>query len=62
MTDSQQLWGTQTELARGNFPIAHRPLDVRVAHALAAIKRHAATVNASLDVPGRGRRDGRGDR
>jgi fumarate hydratase class II len=52
MTDSQQLWGTQTELARGNFPIAHRPLDVRVAHALAAIKRHAATVNASLDVPG----------
>ena len=36
----------------GNFPIAHRPLDVRVAHALAAIKRHAAVVNASLDVPG----------
>ena len=36
----------------GNFPIARRPLDVRVAHALAAIKRHAAVVNASLDVPG----------
>src|SRR5215203_534540 len=52
MTDSQQLWGTQTDLAVGNFPIAHRPLDVRVAHALAAIKRHAAVVNASLDVPG----------
>ena len=47
-----QLWGRQTELAIGNFPIAHRPLDVRVAHALAAIKRHAAVVNASLGVPG----------
>ena len=49
---SGQLWGAQTDLAVGNFPIAHRPLDVRVAHALAAIKRHAATVNATLDVPG----------
>jgi fumarate hydratase class II len=52
MTESRPLWGAQTELAIGNFPIAHRPLDVRVAHALAAIKRHAAVVNASLDVPG----------
>ena len=52
MTPSEPLWGRQTELAIGNFPIAHRPLDVRVAHALAAIKRHAAVVNASLDVPG----------
>jgi fumarate hydratase class II len=49
---SRPLWGTQTELAVGNFPIAHRPLDVRVAHALATIKRHAAPVNASLEVPG----------
>src|SRR4051794_8758148 len=52
MDASRQLWGTQTDLAVGNFPIAHRPLDVRVAHALAAVKRHAAAVNASLDVPG----------
>ena len=44
--------GKQTDLAIGNFPIAHRPLDVRVAHALALIKRHAAPVNAELDVPG----------
>jgi len=49
---SRRLWGAQTELAVGNFPIARRPLDVRVAHALATIKRHASTVNASLDVPG----------
>jgi fumarate hydratase, class II len=49
---SRHLWGAQTELAVGNFPIARRPLDVRVAHALATIKRHAAAVNASLSVPG----------
>ena len=46
------LWGKQTELAIGNFPIAHRPLDVRVAHALATIKRHAAVVNLRLGVAG----------
>ena len=53
MDAPRKLWGTQTDLAVGNFPIAHRPLDVRVAHALAAIKRHAAAVNAGLGVPGR---------
>jgi fumarate hydratase class II len=46
------LWGKQTELAIGNFPIAKRPLDVRVARALATIKRHAAGVNVRLGVPG----------
>jgi fumarate hydratase, class II len=45
-------WGTQTELAVANFPIANRPLDVRVARALGTIKRHAARVNAALGVPG----------
>jgi fumarate hydratase, class II len=50
MTDPR--WGTQTELAIANFPIAGRPLDVRVARALSAIKRHAARVNAGLAVPG----------
>jgi fumarate hydratase class II len=45
-------WGAQTELAVANFPIADRPLDVRVARALATIKRHAARVNASLGIPG----------
>ncbi|MGI9051250.1 MAG: class II fumarate hydratase [Ilumatobacteraceae bacterium] len=52
MTDAraepERLWGAQTELARNNFPIANRPLDVRVAQALATIKRHAAAVNASI--------------
>ena len=48
----ETLWGKQTELAVGNFPIAHRPIDVRLAKALAMIKRHAAIVNASLGVPG----------
>jgi fumarate hydratase class II len=52
MDESRRLWGAQTDLAVANFPIAHRPLDVRVAHALAAIKRHAALVNAGLGVPG----------
>ena len=52
MSAHQPLWGKQTELAIGNFPIARRPLDVRVAHALALIKRHAAAVNAELGVPG----------
>jgi len=47
---SDRLWGAQTELAQRNFPIANRPLDARVAHALAAIKRHAAAVNASIGV------------
>jgi fumarate hydratase class II len=46
------LWGRQTELAIGNFPIAERPLDVRIARALATIKRHAADVNLRLGVPG----------
>jgi len=45
-------WGAQTELAVANFPVAMRPLDVRVARALAAIKRHAAVVNAALHVAG----------
>jgi fumarate hydratase, class II len=48
----EPLWGAQTELALTNFPIANRPLDVRVARALGTIKRHAARVNASLGVPG----------
>jgi fumarate hydratase class II len=47
-----ELWGKQTGLAVGNFPIAERPLDVRVARALATIKRHAANVNLRLAVPG----------
>ena len=50
--NDETLWGKQTDLAIGNFPIAHRPLDVRVAHALATIKRHAAAANADLGVPG----------
>ncbi|MGH9136787.1 MAG: lyase family protein [Acidimicrobiales bacterium] len=45
-------WGKQTELAIANFPIANRPLDVRVARSVATIKRHAASVNARLGVPG----------
>jgi len=52
MDTSRRLWGPQTDLAVGNFPIARRPLDVRVAKALARIKRHAAAVNATEDVPG----------
>jgi len=36
-------------LAIDNFPISGRPLDVRVVHALAMIKRHAAKVNAEMD-------------
>ena len=50
--NDETLWGKQTDLAIGNFPIANRPLDVRVAHALATIKRHAAAANADLGVPG----------
>ena len=46
----ERLWGKQTDLALANFPIAGRPLDARVARALATIKRHAAAVNASLGV------------
>ena len=52
MSSADPLWGKQTSLAIGNFPIAHRPLDVRVARALATIKRHAAVVNLTLGVPG----------
>jgi fumarate hydratase, class II len=52
MDASQKLWGPQTDLAVANFPIARRPLDARIAKALARIKRHAAAVNATLDVPG----------
>ena len=52
MSDTARLWGTQTALAIDNFPIAKRPLDVRVAHALATIKRHAAVVNAGLGTAG----------
>ena len=52
MDTSRRLWGPQTDLAVGNFPIARRPLDVRVAKALARIKRHAAAVNATQEVPG----------
>ena len=54
MTPGTPLWGTQTALAVDNFPIAHRPLDPRVAHALALVKRHAAAVNLRL---GAGRLD-----
>ena len=58
----EPLWGKQTDLAIGNFPIAGRPLDVRLARALALIKRHAAVVNATLGVPGSTRTLARGDR
>jgi fumarate hydratase class II len=52
MADNTVLWGAQTRLAIQNFPIARRPLDVRVAVALARIKRHAANVNRELGVAG----------
>jgi fumarate hydratase, class II len=52
VSERRQLWGRQTALAIDNFPIANRPLDVRVARALAAIKRHAAVVNGTLGVAG----------
>ncbi len=52
MDAPERLWGPQTDLAVGNFPIARRPLDVRVAKALARIKRHAAAVNSAQAVPG----------
>jgi fumarate hydratase, class II len=48
----ERLWGAQTDLALANFPIAGRPLDVRVARALCTIKRHAASANAALGVSG----------
>ena len=52
MSTDAPLWGKQTDLAIGNFPIAKRTLDVRIAQALATIKRHAATVNAGLGASG----------
>ena len=51
MTDNP-LWGKQTDLAVRNFPVARRPLHTHVAKSLAAVKRHAASVNASLGVSG----------
>ena len=51
MTDDP-LWGKQTDLAVRNFPVARRPLHTHVAKSLAAVKRHAASVNASLGVSG----------
>jgi hypothetical protein len=51
MTDDP-LWGKQTDLAIRNFPVARRPLHTHVAKSLAAVKRHAASVNASLGVSG----------
>ena len=50
MTGAAPLWGKQTELAIGNFPIAHRPLDVRVAHALAT---HQAPCRGGQPAPRR---------
>ena len=46
MTDPR--WGKQTELAITNFPIAGRPLDVRVARALAASSGAAASISLQL--------------
>ena len=51
-TDATPLWGEQTALAVQNFPISGRPLDLAIVRALAAVKRHAAAVNAALAVPG----------
>ena len=48
----EPLWGAQTALAIVNFPISGVPLDLRIVHALCAIKRHAATVNHERDVAG----------
>src|SRR4051812_5699305 len=39
------LWGHETELALANFDVSGQPLPIEVVHALAAIKREAATVN-----------------
>ena len=50
MTDNP-LWGKQTDLAVRNFPVARRPAHP-CGEVTRAVKRHAASVNASLGVSG----------
>ena len=60
--DGKRSGASRRTWRSANFPIANRPLDVRVARALATIKRHAAPVNALARRAGHRRGRGGGDR
>jgi fumarate hydratase class II len=46
----QELWGTETRKAIGNFPVSGEPIPVPVARWLGRIKAAAARVNAELGL------------
>ncbi len=48
--DAQELWGSETRKAIGNFPVSGEPIPVPVARWLGRIKAAAARVNAELGL------------
>src|SRR5262245_9447972 len=49
-TETQQLWGGETEKAIGNFPVSGEPIPAPVARWLGRIKAAAARANADLGL------------
>src|SRR6059036_3429372 len=50
MDSTQQLWGSETTKAVGNFPVSGQPIPPAVARWLGRIKAAAARVNAELGL------------
>jgi fumarate hydratase class II len=48
LVPADALWQAQTQRAVENFPISGRPVDLRLVHAVVAVKRAAAPANAAL--------------
>jgi fumarate hydratase, class II len=55
--DSQQLWGSETAKAIGNFPVSGEPIPAPVARWLGRIKGAAALANADLGLLDRDKAD-----
>jgi fumarate hydratase class II len=50
VTETEPLWGAETEKAIANFPVSGEPIPIPVVHWLGRIKAAAARVNADLGL------------
>ena len=48
---AEAYWGAQTQRSKQNFAIGGQQMPLAVVHALAHIKKAAASVNAGLRIP-----------
>ena len=48
VSETDQLWGSETSKAVENFPVSGQPIRLEIVHWLGALKAAAARVNADL--------------